>query len=77
MTVVVTDQVDGSLTVEAVVAGKGDIYLSKRAANRDKDLRALPLFGDIHRPLTKDGVRERYRKGQEIFRRAPKCTAGR
>jgi hypothetical protein len=60
----VQDEREPGLTVNAIVADVRDIYKSKQAAGRRKDIEALPAFKEIHVANAKEHLRKRYRDEQ-------------
>ncbi len=62
--VVLRDDTDPELSVEALIADVHDIYESKRLAGRKKDVDALPRFAGIHPVDVKESMRKQYRADQ-------------
>jgi hypothetical protein len=60
----IQDELEPGVTVNAIVADARDIYKSKQAAGRRKDVQALPAFDEIHVADAKERLRERYRDEQ-------------
>jgi hypothetical protein len=66
---------NSSQTVEAIVADVKDIYESKSAARRAKDVRALPKFTHLHRPAeTREELRLRYQQERRAQSSPPSVT---
>jgi len=60
----IQDELEPGGTVNAIVADARDIYKSKQAAGRRKDVQALPAFDEIHVADAKERLRERHRDEQ-------------